>query len=170
MDKMAIYSRLKQEIIDLKIEPGALISENEISRRFQVSRTPVRDVFLRLVNDGLLEVLPQRGTKVSLIDMERVSATIYMRTIVEIQILKDCIDRISPLQLKQLKDDLRQQREAIDAGIDPAGFYQLDSLFHEHCLAANRVADHRSDESALCPFSDAGCQIQRPDAGSVERS
>ena len=60
MDKMAIYSRLKQEIIDLKIEPGALISENEISRRFQVSRTPVRDVFLRLVNDGLLEVLPQR--------------------------------------------------------------------------------------------------------------
>ena len=132
MDKMAIYSRLKQEIIDLKIEPGALISENEISRRFQVSRTPVRDVFLRLVNDGLLEVLPQRGTKVSLIDMERVSATIYMRTIVEIQILKDCIDRISPLQLKQLKDDLRQQREAIDAGIDPAGFYQLDSLFHEH--------------------------------------
>ena len=79
MDKLEIYNQLKEEIIDLKIEPGALISENEISRRFQVSRTPVRDVFLRLCNDGLLEVLPQRGTKVSLIDMELVMATINMR-------------------------------------------------------------------------------------------
>ena len=74
MDKLEIYNQLKEEIIDLKIEPGALISENEISRRFEVSRTPVRDVFLRLCNDGLLEVLPQRGTKVSLIDMELVMA------------------------------------------------------------------------------------------------
>ena len=57
MDKLEIYNQLKEEIIDLKIEPGALISENEISRRFQVSRTPVRDVFLRLCNDGLLEDL-----------------------------------------------------------------------------------------------------------------
>lgn len=48
MDKLEIYNQLKEEIIDLKIEPGALISENEISRRFEVSRTPVRDVFLRL--------------------------------------------------------------------------------------------------------------------------
>lgn len=96
MDKLEIYNQLKEEIIDLKIEPGALISENEISRRFEVSRTPVRDVFLRLCNDGLLEVLPQRGTKVSLIDMELVMATINMRTIVEIQILKDGIERRSP--------------------------------------------------------------------------
>lgn len=135
MDKMEIYDLLKQEIINLKIEPGALISENEISRRFQVSRTPVRDVFLRLCNDGLLEVLPQRGTKVSLIDMERVMSTIYMRTIVEIQIMKDCIQKITPEQLKLLKQDLKAQQEAVERQAKPDEFYILDSQFHEHIFS-----------------------------------
>lgn len=40
MDKLEIYNQLKEEIIDLKIEPGALISENEISRRFQGGPEP----------------------------------------------------------------------------------------------------------------------------------
>ena len=135
MDKLEIYNQLKEEIIDLKIEPGALISENEISRRFEVSRTPVRDVFLRLCNDGLLEVLPQRGTKVSLIDMELVMATINMRTIVEIQILKDGIERRTPVQLQQLKMDLERQRQAIAQKRTPDEFYALDSEFHEHIFA-----------------------------------
>lgn len=132
MDKNDIYNKLKEEIINLKIEPGALISENEISRRFEVSRTPVRDVFLRLVNDNLLEILPQRGTKVSLIDMELVMSTIYMRTIVEIQILKDCIDNITTQQIEILREDLNLQKSAVHNKISPDGFYILDSQFHEH--------------------------------------
>ena len=135
MDKLEIYNQLKEEIIDLKIEPGALISENEISRRFNVSRTPVRDVFLRLCNDGLLEVLPQRGTKVSLIDMELVMATINMRTIVEIQIMKDAIDQMTDRDLEILKEDLESQRKAVMEHKDADEFYRLDSQFHEHIFA-----------------------------------
>lgn len=164
MDKLEIYNQLKEEIIDLKIEPGALISENEISRRFEVSRTPVRDVFLRLCNDGLLEVLPQRGTKVSLIDMELVMATINMRTIVEIQILKDGIERRTPAQLQQLKMDLERQRQAIAQKRTPDEFYALDSEFHEHIFAiarsAGNVANHQSNESPLFALPDAGRQSQ----------
>ena len=42
-----VFETLKQEILDLKLEPGRLISENDICERFGVSRTPVRDA-LRL--------------------------------------------------------------------------------------------------------------------------
>ena len=60
-----IYQTLRQEIMLLTLEPGTLVSEGDISQRFSVSRTPVREVFKRLELEGLLEVRPQRGTFVS---------------------------------------------------------------------------------------------------------
>lgn len=62
-------------------------------------------------------------------------ATINMRTIVEIQILKDGIERRDPAQLQQLKMDLERQRQAIAQKRTPDEFYALDSEFHEHIFA-----------------------------------
>ena len=44
------------------LPPGAPLSENEIAQRLGVSRTPVREAFIRLEGDGLLAVRPQVGT------------------------------------------------------------------------------------------------------------
>ena len=42
-----VFETLKREILDLKLEPGRMVSENEICERFGVSRTPVRDALSR---------------------------------------------------------------------------------------------------------------------------
>ncbi|MCY9421621.1 GntR family transcriptional regulator, partial [Bacillus paralicheniformis] len=65
-----IYQMLKEEIMKFRLVPGELISEKEISERYEVSRTPVREAFLQLSREGLLEVYPQKGTRVSLIDLD----------------------------------------------------------------------------------------------------
>ena len=53
-----VFETLKQEILDLKLEPGRLISENDICERFGVSRTPVRDALRLLQEQGFVETIP----------------------------------------------------------------------------------------------------------------
>lgn len=60
-----VYRSLKNQILLLELPPGTGISEKEISLKFNVSRTPVREAFVRLAQEGLLAVYPQRGTVVS---------------------------------------------------------------------------------------------------------
>ena len=56
---------LRERIIQNDLKPGDRLSESEVARIYDVSRQPVREAFIRLADQGLLAVLPQRGTIVS---------------------------------------------------------------------------------------------------------
>ena len=57
----AIYDELKDQIIFLRLKPGEEISASEVSEKFDVSRSPVRDALMRLRAEGLIVMRPQRG-------------------------------------------------------------------------------------------------------------
>ena len=61
-----VFETLKREILDLRLKPGQMISENDICDRFGVSRTPVRDALRLLQEQGFVETVPYRGTYVTL--------------------------------------------------------------------------------------------------------
>ncbi|MBU3181932.1 GntR family transcriptional regulator [Clostridium psychrophilum] len=65
-----------------------IISEIEILEKFNVSRTPVREAFARLSQEGLISVYPQKGTFVSLIDLLSVEEARFMREHLERAILR----------------------------------------------------------------------------------
>lgn len=133
-----IYRVLKEEIVYLRLVPGEIISENDISKRFNVSRTPVRDVFSKLQIDNLIEVRPQRGTFVSLIDFEYVKDIVYMRNVVETQLFTELIDVITPEQIDNLNANLEDQRKAIDriaGGSSELEFFKIDSEFHRYAYS-----------------------------------
>lgn len=60
-----IYARLKQHILDNRYPPGAQILESEIASELRASRTPVREAFVRLQQEGLLEIVPRHGVRIS---------------------------------------------------------------------------------------------------------
>jgi DNA-binding GntR family transcriptional regulator len=60
-----IYTRLKQHILDNRYPPGAQILESEIATELRASRTPVREAFVRLQQEGLLEIVPRHGVRIS---------------------------------------------------------------------------------------------------------
>lgn len=133
-----IYRALKEDIIYLRLIPGEIISENDISRRFNVSRTPVRDVFSKLQIDNLIEVRPQRGTFVSLIDFEYVKDIIYMRNTVETQIFTELTAVVNREQIGKLKANLEEQKKAIDRiknGASELEFFEIDSEFHRYAYS-----------------------------------
>lgn len=83
-----VYEELKSQILNLQLAPGTSISEKEMSEKFNVSRTPVRESFLRLSREGLLNVFPQRGTFVSLIDLNLVEEARFMREHLERAVIR----------------------------------------------------------------------------------
>lgn len=63
-----VYEALRRDILDLTIAPGSPLDEVQLSERFSMSRTPIREALVRLASDGLVTTLPNRNTIVSVID------------------------------------------------------------------------------------------------------
>ncbi|MFA6508326.1 MAG: GntR family transcriptional regulator, partial [Treponemataceae bacterium] len=84
-----VYSVLRLNIIRLHLKPGQSVSETEISTRLGISRTPVREAFIRLGEDGLLEVKPQRCSVISRIDLDQAEETRFVRRNLEKTITKE---------------------------------------------------------------------------------
>ena len=104
----AVYTTLKQLILSLKLPPGTAISEKEISLEFNVSRTPVRESFVRLAQEGLLEVYPQRGTYVSLIQVDLVEEARFMREQLERAVIRLACVQFPDEHMKILEQNLAQ--------------------------------------------------------------
>ena len=64
-----IYAQVREDIIGLRLPPGADLDEGGLEARFGVSRTPVREALIRLASDGLIVLLPNRGARVTQVDI-----------------------------------------------------------------------------------------------------
>lgn len=60
-----VYAALRRAIVNLEIEPGTVLDEEQLCSRYKVSRTPVREALIRLSSEGLVEGQPNRGARVS---------------------------------------------------------------------------------------------------------
>lgn len=124
-----IYRYLRKDIVTCVIHPGSLLSEKEVSARFNVSRQPVREAFIKLAEAGLVQVLPQRGTFVRKISAQRVADGRFIREAVEIAVVRRAALEIGPAGLMALEHNLQLQRLAAERH-DSQAFLALDDEFH----------------------------------------
>lgn len=82
-----VYEELKKNIMSLRLKPGQAMSTQEMATRLKVSRTPVREAFLHLQSEGLVEMIPQRETIVSKIDLKRVEQEKFIRECLELGVI-----------------------------------------------------------------------------------
>jgi DNA-binding GntR family transcriptional regulator len=123
-----IYAVLRREIVTLKLEPGTKLSENELASRFGTSRAPVREALIRLGEDGLIDVRPQRGSFVSRISLKAMERARFTRAALEIAIVQRAAERgLTPAYRRRFEQALKGQAEARK---DPASFTYFDDLFH----------------------------------------
>ncbi|PSC04183.1 GntR family transcriptional regulator [Alsobacter soli] len=123
-----IYAQLRGEIVTLQLAPGAKLSENELAARFGTSRAPVREALIRLAEEGLITVRPQRGSFVSRISLKAMERARFTREALEVAIVRRAAEiGITPAWLKQFEKALAGQREA---EADPASFTDYDDQFH----------------------------------------
>jgi DNA-binding GntR family transcriptional regulator len=81
--KETAYARLKEEIVSAGLRPGSPLPEREVAERYQLSRTPVREIIQRLHYDGLVDLIPNRGAFVRHFSAEQIVDIFYAREAVE---------------------------------------------------------------------------------------
>jgi DNA-binding GntR family transcriptional regulator len=124
----SLYSRLRQDIVALRLMPGEKLSENELAKHFGTSRAPVREALIRLVDDGLIEVRPQRGSFVTRISLRAMQQARLVREALEVAIIRRAAEQgIPPAIASTLEDAIESQAAARD---DAEKFTQFDDVFH----------------------------------------
>ncbi|MFK7854279.1 MAG: GntR family transcriptional regulator [Granulosicoccus sp.] len=123
---------LRSRIICNDLKPASSISETEQANIYNVSRQPVREAFITLVNEGLVEIRPQRGTYVKRIDYESVLNGRFVREAVEADIVKILAEKHDKTLIKKLRSQLKAQHACAKGAA--SNFIELDEQFH-HTLS-----------------------------------
>src|SRR6185503_12923840 len=124
---------IRDAIVRLELPPGTAIDKAALCSRLGVSRFPVSEALGRLAAEGLVEVLPQRGTRVARIDLSDCRQAMFIRRALEIEAVRAVAPRADARLLAALDRNLREQEGALGADYS-SRFHELDLEMHELLL------------------------------------
>ncbi|HTJ94126.1 MAG TPA: GntR family transcriptional regulator [Pararobbsia sp.] len=134
----AVEQTLRQAIVTLALEPGMMIDKTAVCERMGVSRFPVSAALAKLAHAGLVEVLPQRGTRVKPIALHDIRQHLFIRSALEVETVRDVARLRDATTIEALELNLARQRNLAGHG-DRHAFHALDLAFHEILLDAIRL-------------------------------
>jgi DNA-binding GntR family transcriptional regulator len=129
------YAYVKERLLDGRFAGGTLLSENDISQRLGVSRTPVRQAFVQLESERLLDLYPRRGALVVPVAASEADDVLEARLLIE----QHCARRVAGMgrsPTNVLQASIAKQEQALAGG--GTAFAQADREFHRAIVAANR--------------------------------
>ena len=108
-----IFAAVKSAIMDTSLHPGRMISENEVGALFGASRTPVREAFTHLREEGLILTRPSRGTYVSRISEQQVRGAQFLREALEVAVVERlCTQSLPDTAAAEITECLARQEAA----------------------------------------------------------
>lgn len=120
---------LRENIIHLDLPPGSRISENDLSAQLGLSRTPVREALMELARVRLVEVYPQRGSAIALIDDELVEEARFLRSVMECAVVELAASMATEEELLLLMENVTRQEYYLARG-QSEQLWRLDGAFH----------------------------------------
>lgn len=122
---------IKENIINLELKPGTMISEQDIANELSLSRTPVHEALQELSSTKIIQILPQRGSYVSLIDLSLVNEAIFMRSTIEVAVAELACEKASEQDLKEMEENLNLQEFFLEKQ-NIQKLFDLDDSFHKN--------------------------------------
>lgn len=133
-----VADRLREAILRGELRPGQTLTEVALSQQFQVSRAPVREAFRSLSEEGLLETVPYKGTRVRALSRTDIEETYSLRGQLEAFAITRIVSRAGTVDVAELGRLCDLMRELAAAG-DLAGLDEADERFHRAII---ELADH----------------------------
>jgi DNA-binding GntR family transcriptional regulator len=128
--KAATHTRLEEMILELQLLPGTRLVEADLAARFGISKTPIREAFLMLQADGLVELVPHVGARVTWLTIDELEELHFLQDAIEIPSLAVVAERLSSSDLSAVDQRLagaRRHRKQRDS----AGYYRDVVDIHE---------------------------------------
>jgi len=144
---------LKDNIIHLKLKPGSMVSEQELAVKLGLSRGPVREALIELGKVKLVDIYPQRGSCISMVDYELIDEACFMRETLEIAVVERCcLMGVAPGHLAALRENVKLQQFYFENDNNHK-FWELDNEFHRLLfLNAGVMRVHTLMSSMLAHF------------------
>lgn len=127
--KQACQADLRQRILTLNIEPGSVLDETLLSQQYELSRTPLREVFQRLAGEGYLTLEENRGAKVSSMDIASMRNFFQSAPLIYAAVGRLAAENAAPHQIASIKSAQRSFRKAGENG-DVFGMAMFNHAFH----------------------------------------
>ncbi len=121
-----IYAALRQEIMRCEIAPGTTLDAAAIARRYDVSKTPVRDAMQKLAADGLIAILPRSGYRVAPITFQAVHEILDLRAAIGPHAARQAARYATLADIAELRAIVEEYRQPLDVG----AMQQVARRFH----------------------------------------
>ena len=110
-----VYLKLREEIVATQLPPGYVLREAELAARFGVSKTPLREAFVRLEKDGFVQIAPYRSAVVSGYSRQDLREIYEVRELLEGQCAREAAVNIATEDLAALNRIVRDSAAALAA-------------------------------------------------------
>jgi DNA-binding GntR family transcriptional regulator len=107
-----VYAALRRAIIEREFDPGEPLTEQDLSRRFGVSRTPVREALAKLERDRLVRVVPKKGAFVRSVSADEVRELYQIREALEALAVRLAAPRLDRGELAGFETRFRELKAA----------------------------------------------------------
>jgi DNA-binding GntR family transcriptional regulator len=130
------YAQIKQKIFNFEMMPGELISEGNLAKIVNVSRTPLRQALQQLQHGGFIKAIPKIGWQIAPLDFDKLDELYDFRILIELNAVKALCntnrdDQIfKNLQKIWLTPKSKRSFNTLDIGI-------LDEQFHSSLVKAS---------------------------------
>lgn len=130
------YKALKNDIIKNTLKPGQKIILRELSERYGISETPIKQALNRLVSEGLVESIPRKGMKVRVVKWEEIDNLFEIRYMIETFYIKNVIKYVkeNPAVLDKFLSIMNEHESVTQKISDINEYYRnyyLDGKFHQ---------------------------------------
>lgn len=128
-----VYQTLRNNIMCLNLQPGENITKNDLAEKLNVSRTPVGEALIQLSKEELVEIYPQKGTVVSLINLSHVYEGKFIRQSLEDAVIRIACQNFPENMLFELKSNLKAMEFILTQNqINILTLFNLDQTFHQN--------------------------------------
>lgn len=142
-----VYDLLSDAIINGELSPGVKLSEPDLSRRYGVSRGPLREAIRRLEERRLVTRSPWLGARVITLDLELLRETFSVREVLEGLAAREAAQRVSDAQIEELRDMLEQHERMLNVASHNYVQGTADQDFH---FAVARFSGNANLYRLLC--------------------
>ncbi|MDF1526089.1 MAG: GntR family transcriptional regulator [bacterium] len=125
-----IAESIKTAIIKGKFKPGEKIPEGELADSMGISRTPLREAFHKLENEGFIQIIPRKGAVVAAIDADEAINIYEIKSTLEGLAARLAARNMKPKDIGKLEKINDELKELIDKN-DLESFYKVHTKFHE---------------------------------------
>lgn len=136
MLRFTVYNRLRDDILSQIYKKGEALTESKVTRDLGVSRTPVREAFVQLQLDGLVDAIPNKGVIVRGLSIMDTQDMYDIRAYIEGIATKRACENITPEKLAVLSEAIRNVEEYTKQK-DYQGFQKADYEFHDAIVKAS---------------------------------